>query len=97
MFVPSILSPLSLEETKELISLRCNLAQIDNPFSDGAVETIYHLTNGIPSYILNLCFCAYKNVKGKITPEVINKISKSMDIINEPLNRKNLSQPKAQQ
>lgn len=77
MFVPSILSALSLEETKEMISFRCNLAQIDNPFSDDAINAIYQLTKGIPRHILKLCTYSYKDATNNITPDITHKVNKS--------------------
>jgi len=78
MFGLSKLSPFNLEETKEMISFRCNLAQIDNPFSDDSIEVIYHLTNGVPKHIIKLCTYSYKDANGNITPDIIHKVNKDI-------------------
>lgn len=78
VFSVSKLSALSLEETKEMIVFRCNLAQIDNPFSDDAINAIYQLTKGIPRDIIKLCNYSYKDATNNITSDIIHKISKSL-------------------
>jgi general secretion pathway protein A len=60
IFAPTILSPLSLDETGAMISFRCELAGIDNPFTPDAVETIYEHTQGVPREVLATCAMAYE-------------------------------------
>ncbi len=71
----SILSPLTLEETKEMISYRCKFENINNPFTAEAVEKIYQVSGGVPRSVLKICAFAYhvKEIEGleEITPEFI--------------------------
>ena len=41
IFAPSILDPLSLTETREMVAFRCAAAELRNPFPDGTIEAIY--------------------------------------------------------
>jgi type II secretory pathway predicted ATPase ExeA len=53
--VSSVLDALTLEETRGMISFRCTVAGVKNPFTDGAVETIYQLSKGVPREAIKLC------------------------------------------
>lgn len=71
----SILSPLTLEETKEMISHRCKFENINNPFTAEAIEKIYHVSGGVPRSVLKICAFAYhlKEIESleEISPEFI--------------------------
>jgi hypothetical protein len=38
-----------------MVSTKCEYAEIDNPFSDEAIERIYNLTAGVPRSVLKMC------------------------------------------
>jgi general secretion pathway protein A len=59
IFAPSLLDPLSVEETHQMIAFRCQLESIPNPFPAPVVDDIYRYTGGIPRSILKLCGLAY--------------------------------------
>ena len=59
IFLPSLLDPLSLPETREMIAFRCDKAEINNPFTDETVEIIYNRTGGVPREVLKVCGFAY--------------------------------------
>jgi general secretion pathway protein A len=59
IFLPSLLDPLSLPETKEMISFRCEKAGISNPFTHEGVEVIYNHTGGVPREVLKVCGFSY--------------------------------------
>jgi len=59
IFLPSLLAPLSLPETREMISFRCEQAKIPNPFTEETVELIYNSTGGVPREVLKICGFAY--------------------------------------
>lgn len=59
IYLPSLLAPLSLPETSEMITFRCQTAGIPNPFPPAAVEEIYNRTNGVPREVLKVCGFAY--------------------------------------
>lgn len=59
IFLPSLLDPLSLPETREMISFRCEKAGISNPFTDQTVELIYNRTGGVPREVLKVCGFSY--------------------------------------
>ena len=60
IFAPSILDPLSPAETKSMIEFRCELADIQVPFSDEAITTIYNSTSGVPREVLKICAVTYQ-------------------------------------
>lgn len=59
IFLPSLLDPLSLPETREMVSFRCEKAGIANPFTDEGVEIIYNHTGGVPREVLKVCGFSY--------------------------------------
>lgn len=59
----STLNALTLDETKEMISTKCEYAEIINPFSDDAIERIYKLTAGVPRSVLKMCSLLYVLMK----------------------------------
>jgi general secretion pathway protein A len=60
IFAPTLLSPLSLLETSEMIAFRCQEYQAPNRFTDDAVEAVYELTGGVPREILKVCAIAWE-------------------------------------
>jgi general secretion pathway protein A len=75
IFAPTILSPLSLEETAEMIAFRCDLARVPNPFPPKAVEEVYVLSEGVPREAIALCRMAYEFMRigelQTVSPEMI--------------------------
>ena len=59
----STLNALTLAETKEMISTKCEYAEITNPFSDEAVQRIYKQTAGVPRSVLKMCSLLYVLMK----------------------------------
>lgn len=57
---PSLLDPLTPQETTAMIEFRCQAADIQNPFTNGTVERIYELTGGVPREVLKLCALSYE-------------------------------------
>ncbi len=55
----SILSPLTFDETREMISHRCRFENIENPFTPEAIEKIYEVSGGVPRSVLKVCAFAY--------------------------------------
>jgi general secretion pathway protein A len=55
VFAPSLLAPMSLGETQDMISFRCEQADVKNPFTTEAVEMIYTKTGGVPRQVLQVC------------------------------------------
>lgn len=55
----SILSPLTFEETREMIIHRCKFENIENPFTPGAIERIYEISGGVPRSVLKICAFTY--------------------------------------
>lgn len=76
IFAPSILSPLSLSETKGMIEFRCEQKDVPCPVPDLLFEQIYNLTGGIPRDTLKLCDVAYElmrlNGMKIFTPELMD-------------------------
>lgn len=55
----STLNALTLAETIEMISIKCEYDEIINPFSVEAIEKIYQQTAGVPRSILKMCAMLY--------------------------------------
>ena len=60
IFTSSLLSPLTVSETSEMIDYRCKFATIKNPFPPNVIERTYELTGGVPRAVLTLCALAYE-------------------------------------
>ena len=60
IFTSSLLSPLTVAETAEMIGYRCKYSAIENPFPVPVVERIYELTGGVPRAVLTLCALAHE-------------------------------------
>jgi general secretion pathway protein A len=71
----SILSPLTFEETREMIIHRCRFENIGNPFTPDSIEKIYEVSGGVPRSVLKICAFAYhiKEIENlsEITPEFV--------------------------
>lgn len=59
----SLLSPLTLEETKAMLAHRCKLAELPLPFSPEVIELIYVEMSGVPRDILRVCGYAFAAAK----------------------------------
>ena len=76
IFAPSLLAPLSLNETQEMVDFRCKQANVANKFTTSAIEALYTRTGGVPREILKVAAVAWKFSEGdsnKITPDLINE------------------------
>lgn len=60
IFAPSMLAPLSLNETREMVEFRCKQAGVRNAFTTEAIETLYTLTGGVPREILKTAAVAWR-------------------------------------
>jgi MSHA biogenesis protein MshM len=80
IFLPSILSALSLPEAVEMIQFRCDQSQVKNPFDEEAVKAIYDISQGVPREILKIASAAYAIMKGSglnsVPAESIPEIAK---------------------
>ncbi len=78
VFAPSLIAPLTLEETTGVINHRCQYYGIQNPFNYDSIRLIYTITGGVPRSILMLCAEAYAFVRSngkQVTPELIKLLS----------------------
>jgi type II secretory pathway predicted ATPase ExeA len=76
----SVLNPLTLSETSEMIAKKCEYAKIPNPFSPEAVESIYHQTGGVPRSVLKMCSLLYILMKRYDLDEIpVDEIEKIAD------------------
>ena len=64
IFAPSLLAPLSLNETREMVEFRCQQANVRNAFSPDAFEMLYTLTGGVPREILKVAAVAWRFANG---------------------------------
>ena len=76
IFAPSMLAPLSLKETQEMVDFRCRQAGVTNGFTEETMEALDTLTGGVPREILKVAAVAWRFSDGngkKITPELIEE------------------------
>lgn len=59
----SLLDPLTLGETRQMIEFRCQQAEIQNPFPEATLEEIYNQSLGVPREVLKICAAAYEFMK----------------------------------
>lgn len=75
IFAPSMLAPLSLVETREMVDFRCEQAQVSNPFSETAIDAVYAHTGGVPREVLKVCAIAWDMAQmaelTKVPPDLI--------------------------
>ena len=60
IFLPSILSPLTLTEAIEMIDYRCKQADVKNPFNRDFVKELFNESGGNPRELLKLCAAAFQ-------------------------------------
>lgn len=65
IFLPSLLSPLSLPEAAAMVSFRCERAYISNPFPDDTLQAIYDASQGIPRELLKIAQAGYVLMKAQ--------------------------------
>lgn len=78
--VTSNLDALTLEDTKGMINFRCQVAQVENPFENDAIEAVYASSKGIPREAIKLCAMSVQYAmlnELKTIPKEIVEIAKS--------------------
>ncbi len=55
IMLPSLLAPLSPEETSAMVLYRCEKAGFKSPFTDEALREIYDQSGGVPREVLKIC------------------------------------------
>ena len=60
VLTPSLMDPLSPDETAEMIAFRCRTANVPNLFTADALTALYAETGGVPSLVLQVCMCAWE-------------------------------------
>jgi len=63
IFLPSLLSALSLPEARDMLAYRCEQSFVPNPFSDETIKAIYDISQGVPREILKISAAAYALMK----------------------------------
>lgn len=85
IFAPSLLAPLSLEDTKAMLEYRCKLSDIRMPFADSAIKTIYDVASGIPRELLKLAALSYelgqRANQQLITAELVELVKEEVDAL----------------
>jgi len=85
IFAPSLLAPLSYDDTKAVLEHRCKLADISLPFADSAIKAIYDHCGGIPREILKLAALSYelgrRSNQSIITSELIELVKTEVESI----------------
>jgi general secretion pathway protein A len=88
LYAPTVLNPLSRQDTIAMIERRCKDAQIKNPFSVEAMQRVYEITAGVPRRILSLCGQSYeimlRTPRAKtVGPELVSAVFKQGDLKGE--------------
>jgi general secretion pathway protein A len=63
LVMPTVLNPMSAEETRAMLEWRCTTSQIPVPITDAAHARIYELSGGVPRDVLRLCLTAHEFMK----------------------------------
>lgn len=85
--VTSNLDALTLEDTLGMINFRCQVGQVDNPFDEDAVQSIYNYAKGIPREAIKLCAMSVQYA-------ILNNLEKiPKDLVD--LAQNDMSQPSA--
>lgn len=84
IFAPSLLSPMTQQETHDMIVHRCAFANIDNPFPNETMARIYELTGGVPRNILSLCAMSFEMMirfgESSATSELVEQAQRDGDL-----------------
>lgn len=79
IFAPSLIAPLTLNETREMIAFRCEQVQVPNPFPSETVEAIYLKTGGVPREVLKIALMAWELAQrlseSTVPPEAIDQVA----------------------
>jgi type II secretory pathway predicted ATPase ExeA len=79
IFAPSLIAPLTLNETREMIAFRCEQVQVPNPFPSETVEAIYLKTGGVPREVLKIALMAWELAQrlseSIVPPEAIDQVA----------------------
>ena len=59
----SVLDPLTLQETGDMLDFRCQYESVSNPFTAEAIEKLYMTTRGIPRSILKVAALAFEMMR----------------------------------
>lgn len=89
IFAPSMLAPLSLNETQEMVEFRCKQAGVHNAFGSDAIEELYTITGGVPREILKIAAVAWRFAGAdgqKITPADITEAAGEAALLTEQEN-----------
>lgn len=82
IFAPSLLAPLTLDETAEMIQFRCSRFGSFNPFGPDAVKAIYEASGGVPREALKLCGIAWDMARlhgvDSVPPEAVMAAASEM-------------------
>lgn len=80
IFAPSVLDPLTLDETKSMIEFRCEREGVPCPVPPQLFGMIYDVTGGVPREVLKLCDVAFELMRldeaKEFTPQILNDASK---------------------
>jgi type II secretory pathway predicted ATPase ExeA len=87
IFAPVILNAMGHEETAAMIQHRCEYWQVPDPFTDAALERIYHVTDGVPRYVLQLCAISCQMALGlgetRIDEDLVDSAAHELSLTEE--------------
>jgi general secretion pathway protein A len=88
IFAPVILNALNHDETIAMIGYRCEYWQAVNPFTPAALDRIYHITDGVPRYVLQLCAISYQMAAAlgetRIEDDLVDSAARELSLADEP-------------
>jgi general secretion pathway protein A len=88
IFLPSLLDPLDLDETREMLEYRCDHYSLPFPFTSESLESIHSRANGVPRDILRLCSMAFEmarliNNGSTVTIEMVDQAYREFEETTE--------------
>jgi general secretion pathway protein A len=88
IFLPSLLDPLDLDETRQMLEFRCEHYSLPFPFTSEALESIHSRANGVPRDILRLCSMAFEmaqlvNGGSSVTADIVDEAYREFEETTE--------------
>jgi general secretion pathway protein A len=86
IIAPCSVNPLNLEEARDMVRVRCETWNLQNPFPAPVFERMYQLTDGVPRLLLRLCALSIalaETTHQSITAELVENVVADMELPEE--------------
>jgi general secretion pathway protein A len=84
VFAPSLISPMTLEETRGMLEVRCERESLPFPFDEASLKIIYDYSGGVPRHALRVAEFAYAQMRDleltTITSDIVEAMIEGLKI-----------------